>query len=358
MIAGPIAMMTRWLGDGRVTSAAVIVTVSLCVQTARATDHPVVDLSPLRITGSKVVESGEPLSLTLGPFRCDSTGNVFYVPVQRREPGGITYPDTVVGISSDARTSTRFKVSEIGGLSRPVATRVVTTALDLNGDLYVLTRTTTDKGNRQDIVSYGRDGKYRSRVEIDAREIIVDNFAVFGSGEFLLAGERPRSFTNDRLAVLSAGAPLRDLWLPAESKPNPNGAAETSDVLTMGFAQTGRDGRIYLVHNKAKTHVYAISSSGEVDELFELSPPKGDANLSGIQISGNRLAAIYQIVASDSGRPARHVAVHELPTGELQARYGPISNLVMCYQSVDGFPDRFTLLGMKNHHIELITASP
>jgi len=350
-------MMTRWSGRGRVASAAVVLMVSLFAQTVGANDRPVVDLSPLRITGSKVVEGGEPLSLTLGPFRCDSTGNVFYVPVQRREPGRITDADTVVGISSDARTSTRFRVAE-GGLSQPVATRVVATALDLNGDLYVLTRTRTDKGNRQDIVSYSRDGKYRSRVEIDAKEIIADNFAVFGSGEFLLAGERPRSFTSDRLAVLSAGAPLRDLWLPAESEPNPNGAAETSDVLTMGFAQTGRDGRIYLVRNKAKTHVYAVSSSGEVDELFELSPPKGDATLSGIQVSGNRLAAIYQIVASDSGRPARHVAVHELPTGELQARYGPISNLVMCYQSVDGFPDRFTLLGMKNHHIELITASP
>jgi hypothetical protein len=238
-----------------------------------------------------------------------------------------------------------------------MATRVVATALDLNGDLYVLTRSRTDKGNRQDIVSYSRDGKYRSRVEIDAKEIIVDSFAVFGSGEFLLAGERPRSFTSDRLAVLSAGAPLRDLWLPSESEPNANGSTETSDVLTMGFAETGRDGRIYLVRNRAKTHVYAISSSGEVDELFELSPPKGDATLSGIHVSHNRLAAIYQL-AADSGRPARQIAVHELPTGELLARYGPISNLVMCYQSADGFPDQFTLLGMKNHHIELVTASP
>ncbi len=345
--------MSGRLRRSRTFNSLLVAGIAIAFSTAASSERRSTHSRPLRVTAERTVDDAQPFSLISGPCRCDAAGNIFFVPVAHQGSGGVATPDTVVEISGTGRKSTRFSLGSVEHLS---GARIVTTALDGGGDLYVLARSQSEKGAKQSVVSFDSQGKYRSKIDVDIEEIVVDNFAAFGAGAFLLAGERPHSPGGARRAVLAADGTLRDVWLP-ESGANRENTVDTGEMFT-SFAEVGPDGRIYFARNTDKSDVYSISSSGEIDKLFDLVPPRRNARLTAIKISRNRLAAIYQIDVPETGTSSREVSIHDLSTGETLASYGPIPNLVMCYQSTEALPDRFTLFSIKNWRMQLLTALP
>jgi hypothetical protein len=311
----------------------------------------------LRVAGAVPVE-GELFTLFKGPFRCDSEGNVSFVPYSPARPQAATSSTLAVRISADGKKTTRFSVAGGLGLDYFADVGIEAIALDNAGSLYALTDVQTRDGSRQFVVAFDADGRYKSKVEIDPEEILVDRFGVVGSGEILLSGYRPRRTTQRIVVMAAGGGRLRDVVVPTESSgeegptssPNP-------ETPTVEHVEAGPDGRLYVGPDAIAGPVWAISSSGTVTGKFALAPPKRDVKLVGIRVSIGRLAAIYDESRPGSSSSWRWIVVHDLSTGEHTDTYGPVTKLVMCYQSGRGLPDRFTLLGVEEGRLQLLAAT-
>jgi len=213
------------------------------------------------------------------------------------------------------------------------------TALDPDGNLHVVGRT----ADGQYIVSFDASGKYKSKVAIDPEQVVVQEFAVFKSGAFLVAG-RSLQQRGRRLAVMSAGGGWHEVVLPGDPASKKGlSPKDAIKALGMSFAQPAPDGRVYFAVGTATGPVFPISPSGEVGEGIELVPPRPDAMLVGLLVSHGRLAATYA-TGSEESPMNTWASVSDLATGQHVALYGPLPGSVLCYESVSGFPDRFTML--------------
>lgn len=316
--------------------------------------------APVRLrTGSAVTVAGGTFGHFVGPLQCDPDGNVFFVPAppfpSPPAPPAVTPPDAAVRVSADGKTTTRFSLTSVPGLGNFADSQITATAFDTGGNLYVL----AVGGSRQYIVSFTKSGQYKSKIEIDLHEIMIGSFAVFNSGEFLLAGRPPDDPMRPRVAVLSAGGgSLWDVALSADPALKKGLPVESRmELLDLASAEPAPDGRVYFARRTPRGPVYAVSPSGVVTGKFALVPPRRGATLFSIKVSGHRLAAVYAgAPASDDGSSVYWVAVHDLSTGEHLASYGPVTRFVLCYRSGEG-PDRFTLLSMKADEMQLLDAS-
>jgi hypothetical protein len=279
---------------------------------------------------------------------------VFFVPAppfpSPPDPPATTPPDSAVRIAADGKTTTEFSLTSVPDLAD---SQVTTTALDLAGAPYVLA---AGEG-RQYIVSFTKGGKYRSKLEIPA-EMLVGSFAVFKSGEFLLAGRNLEGPMRPRVAILSGGGSLQDVTLPADPAVGKGLSVESRmRLLDSACAEPAPDGHVYLVRPTPKGPVYAVSPSAGVVGGFALVPPRPEARLLAIKVSGDRLAAVYEAApASDEESSVHWIAVHDLSTGEHLAAYGPVTRIVLCYRYGQG-RDSFTLLSMKDEGLQLLEVS-
>ena len=233
-----------------------------------------------------------------------------------------------------------------GGLSLLVWARW----LDSNG---------TEQKASQYIVTFDKDGKHQSDVEVDSPELIVFRLEVFGSGQFLLRGRRPMNLDEERLVVLSGSGQIqRDVDWPADSSV-PQHADETIDpdkpplprwLTTVEHMVRGSDGRIYATRpgeEPGEHVVYAIGPSGVNEEALVLSGLPGEPRLTDLKASRSRLAATY--VESGSRTPRSWIAVYDLnhkvegePAAPL-AIYGPAPGVPIAYRQ-EGSSDRFTFV--------------
>jgi hypothetical protein len=285
-----------------------------------------------------------------GGFRCNASGNVFFVPALR---GLNKPPAAIVRASINGGSAAKWSLSST--LRIPDADiRVAGIAADSGGRVYALLDTRDRDGARQVIASFDDQGSLKSQVDLSAEEIIADRFAIFDSGDFLLLGHQKAS-PEPRLAVMaSQGGALRDVVNPAGTGAV-SGSAR-SQWLTMkklNFLEPANDGNVYFAPEDGPA--YAISPSAEVIGKVNLASPQPGASLFDLKISGRRLAALYNI--EDQRPMLRWISVYDLNTRNRVATYGPVRDIVMCYRA-DGSYDHFSLLSVKGGRKMVFNASP
>lgn len=337
-----------------------------------------VSTAPLRILSTANISQGDYLAWH-EPALCDDQQNVYFLVVPHLGPrdmqggtnaaAGVLSPSNVLRISADGKTRTTFNPASSSKFAsaKELATHAI--ALDKNGTLFMLIwvrwgdRGGPGEKSGQYIVSFDEKGKYQSHQEVDWQEMLVHQLEAFGSGEFLLRGQRADP-PEPRLAILSAaGLTLRDVvgW-------SNDLLEEPSHTSTLRFDSMvrGDDGRIYVTQQAAKQHeevVYALRSSGEIQEVFKLRPMPRDAQLLGLKTAGDRFAAAYleaeqQSEASPGAMSGRWwIAVYSNVAGGGESQttvYGPAPGSPLCYQHSES-GDRFTFLTGGN---KLVTMSP
>jgi hypothetical protein len=311
----------------------------------------------LRETGTVSLSRGGYLAWA-GQAACDEDRNLFLLviptlgppdpqdtPAEGRDP---LNPRDVLRLGADGKDRTTFSPGACTKLAGAKDIMTVAATLDREGTLHMLVWASWAEKTGQFLVPFDRKGKPGSARDIDAQQILVHQFAVFGSGEFLLLGRRTDT-DEARLAILS-DAGLRDvLDHPTElSKEAVDGAADYR------YMARGDDGRIYLIRPDGpdgREVVYTVTALGDVEKAFTLAPMRGSPRLSGLQASGGRLAATYLERDPSTGATSGElrgrwwIAVYDnlADAGALQAIYGPAPGPPVCYEHRDSM-DRFSFL--------------
>lgn len=312
--------------------------------------------TPLRATGT-VKFSQDDWFAWLNPARCDTSGNVFVVPVPEADPRDAKNPSApplypkklgdILRISADGKKRTRFSPATVPALANADEITTVAMSLGPGGTLFALVwaRRGEASGGHY-IVSFQETGQYRSHIEVDDDDMAVQRFEVFGSGEFLLRGVRFSG--SPRAAVMPAsGGLLQDVvFLPAVDSEVAATPPKLSDHLGRGG-----DGRIYFVP-EGEDSVHVIAPSGLSERAFRLAPVPRTWQLMDLKAAGSRLALMYfeERPGRDSGRVS--IAIYDVHFGERLAVYGPVSGVPVCYES-SGLQDQFTLLKDGRHLVRL-----
>ena len=291
-----------------------------------------------------------------GPALCDRRENVYFIVAppwptgaDGKTVGAAPAQRDVVRVSADGKKRTSFNPSANPKFANATELTTIAAALDKHGALFTLIwarwqgdRTHAEKSG-QFIVSFNQDGKYKSHLELDAEQILVDQFEVFGSGDFLLRGRR--STPDPRLAILGAtGQTLQDVrrWSGKFLE------APSQEIMPhFDHMVRGGDGRIYITQEDPGEDgeiVYAISPSGDAERLFKLPRMQKDPRLMGWRASGDRFAATYHQGGGRSGRWWVAVYGNAGDESEVQTTlYGPTPGPPICYEYI-GSKDRFTFL--------------
>jgi hypothetical protein len=297
-----------------------------------------------------------------GPALCDEDENAYFLIVPHLRDGedrataasGALNPRDVLRVSADGKKRITFSPGKSSTFANATELTTIAVAVDRNGTLFMLiwARWREDIGqpekSGQYIVSFDQKGECQSHLEVDWQEILVSQFEVFGSGEFLLRGRRTHP-AESRVAILSAsGQTLKDVgsWSGKPlDEPSPESAAAKFDQMARG-----RDGRIYLTQGDPGQDgdvVYAISASGQSERVFKLPPLPKEPQLVGWKAADDRFAATYRAEASSGERTGRWwIAVYSNVTDGPEPEttlYGPAPGPPICYQHKRS-RDRFTFL--------------
>lgn len=326
-------------------------------------------VSPLRVLSTTRISQGGLVAWT-NPTRCDQDGNVHLLLAPHAKPSEIEEaaragrdlplaPRQVLRLSADGKNRTVFDPAASAKLADAASLTTVAMTTDELGTVYLLVWATrrsaggqAERGG-QYVVSIGPRGKVRSEVEVDWREMLVRQFEVFGSGEFLLRGSRTDS-DEERVAILSAsGGDLRSVagWsgqpVALVEEPSEGGVVHFDHMVR------GADGRVYFAEQDARQGavvIHAFAASGDSETLFELQPMPKDRQLLGFLSAAGRIAATYQEAGPPRDGPAGEqrgrwwIAVYDLGSGgEGPLVYGPAPGPPVCYQR-GGSQDVFTFL--------------
>lgn len=301
----------------------------------------------------------------LEPVKSDADGNVYFLVLPEIRPQAdttaeIPRPRDVLRISADGKKRSTF--SPITSSRFATATSIATTtiALDPDGALSMVVWARWRDSNGHDekrgqyVVSFDREGKCRSEVEVDWRELAVIQFEAFKSGQFLLRGRGGTNPDEIRLAILSAtGQNLQDVVIDRSGLSSE--VPEVDDLSTprrralSDQMVRGGDGRIYVTQageRPGENVVYGVNESGESEKMFTLRRMPGDPPLRGLKAAGSRLAAAYR-EGEGAGVTARWwIAVYSNSPTDLAsplAVYGPVPGGLISYQQGDS-GDRLTFL--------------
>jgi hypothetical protein len=288
----------------------------------------IVGETPFGLHGFQLVRDGR---------RCDADGNVFFIPYNTTE---------VVRVPADGSPAHIIDLSAELGRATSRGLSLEAMALDRQGRLHVAVFERRE--GLQHIAIFDRGGTLVDKVPLDFREIVAHQFAVFGSGAYLLVGTTPRSDRPRAVIANSSGRVQKAVAgpvvpVPIGSAADVGGWPEASDAVGGGgskaFMTSTADGRILFALQGGP--VSRVSADGKVDLRIELAGPPAGV-LRDLKVSGPRVAAIYEVHGE---RPSRWwVDVYDIESGVQRARYGPVREGVLCYRW-DGGLDRFDLLG-------------
>lgn len=325
-----------------------------------------VPVTPLREVGTaRFAESGTFLAW-VEPALCDAKADVYLVLAPYAKPREVgaaraagrdlpLVPRQVLRIRADGKqrlTIDPAKCRRLDGKQLTTGGLAVTP----DGSPLLLVWATWGEAGKgaQYLVPFDSKGECRSPVEVDWHEILVEQFEVFGSGDYLVRGRRTET-SEPRIAVLSAdGTNLRDIvgWAGQPSVFPDDEAADDSPH-RFDFMARGDDGRIFVAEqdpSRDEVVVYAFAPSGVTETLLGLKPMPRDRRLMGLRSSGGRIAAVYFAegpeAESPSGEPRGRawIAVYDSGAGgELQRLYGPAPGVPVCYER-SGSEDRFTFV--------------
>jgi len=335
-----------------------ICSVTEASEVARSAAPPAagVPATPLRTISSTPAPIGDYFAWA-GQALCDANGNSYFLVVQPIPPGRKPIePRAVLRVSADGKRRFSFTPADVPGLARAHQLRTISFTLNPEGGVFLLVWAEIGGEGGQYILSLDQEGEYRSHLEIDSRKILVEQFEVFGSRQFLLRGRRPDRL-EPRLAILAAsGGELKDVFgwpgldRPLDVPSLKNQGNERLDQITRGG-----DGRIYVADLDAREGediVYSFESSGDSHEAFTLRPMPNAPRLHGWKAAGDLFAAAYQSDELVPGAsPGEHrgsywIAVYRNRTGGGASEptvYGPAPGPPICYRHEDS-GDRFTFL--------------
>jgi len=217
------------------------------------------------------------------------------------------------------------------------------------------------------IVSYGKDGTYKSKTKIDEK-ISPHAFAVFSSGSFILTGLEEEGPPGDRTKTLaftglydSSGKLLRRIKLPNDkliadgvSKRDTDftGTATITNIpVVNGRVVSGSDGNVYIMRRTKPATIYGISPSGEVvktirleadpklPEPFFLQAREGGLVV-GFQSSGVRSPTLIKVVDFDG---------NVMSTFDVDPSLGAAFT---CFES----PNKATFLTMRDRALTIVEA--
>lgn len=319
-----------------------------------------IQTSPLHRLGTAPFSQDRYLAWA-GPALCDEDENAYFLTVPHSpvsaEGAPVVDPRDVLRVSGDGKKQVTFSPAASTKFVSAAELKTKAIALGRHGTVFLLIWARWgDNGGQaeksgQYIVSFNAKGEYQSHFEVDWREMLIHEFDVFGSGEFLLRGRRAEA-AESRLAILSAsGRTLQDV-VGSSAKPS----EEPSPEITPRFDHMARggDGRIYLTEYNAeqdRTLIYAISESGESEQVFKLRPMWKDAQLMGWKAADDRFAAVYLVperrpdASSEEQSGLWWIAVysHAVDEAEPPTVYGPAPGPPICYKR-RGSMDRFTFV--------------
>ena len=238
--------------------------------------------------------------MLLGNPRCDADGNfylqndiTFQSPIHKLNLKGEKVADFLAASSSDLPNlppelahSGQFAVAE-------------------NGDLYLEIMASMTE---HDLLVFGKDGTYKSKTVIDIGAVWhVKKFAVFASGDLLMAGEKwqksEQNYAPFTAIFSSRGTLLKELSLQDDAKiykytvdsdsafvPHPG----NNRAIYQGAIATAGDGNIYLMRWLSPAVIYAISPGGEVVRRISVDAGDAGAMPENMYIAGNSIAVEFR----------------------------------------------------------------
>jgi len=314
--------------------------------------------TPLRTLRTAAISDGQYFAWA-EPALCDEDENTYFLVMPHwsdAQAADASFqtptPRDVLRVSSDGKKRINFSPGRISKFANTTELKTVTVAVDRNGLYMLIWARWNDNGDQREksgqyIVSFDRKGEYRSHLEVDWQEILVSQFEVFGSGEFLLRGRRIHP-SESRIAILSAsGQTLQDVgsW---SGRPLDDLSPESAPPSKFDRMVRGSDGRIYVTQGEVGQGdvVYAVSASGQTERVFKLPPMPKDPPLVAWKAADDRFAASYPSDAPGEQRSRWWIAVYSniADGSELETTlYGPAPGPLLCYQH-KGSKDRFTFL--------------
>jgi hypothetical protein len=298
--------------------------------------------TPLRTT-STVAFSESSWFAWMNPARCDTDGNVFVVAVPEADPRDVKNapappqytkkPSDILRVSADGKKRIRFSPAAVPAFANAEEVNTIATALSPSGTLFALVWAPRGQAGSQHIVSFDETGQYRSQIEVNVEEMVVQGFEVFGSGEFLLWGTRP--WGGPRVSIMSGSS--GDLLQDVVDEDSGRTPKVSNHVTRAG------DGQIYFVP-QGQESIHAVAPSGLSKYAFRLARVPRNWRLLDLKAAGpRRIAATYyeERPGQNSGRA--WFAVYDALLGEQLAVYGPASGAPLCYEQ-SGRQDLFTVL--------------
>lgn len=337
---------------------AVSIAFCLFVPTVRPQSAPVPRLT-LRVSDTVPVQGA--LSL---PFQeqlhCDSSGDIYVRFYQVMNP--LQAP--VTRISSDGEHQTAFSLAAAPALH---GAYIDSFAVAPDGTVVLLAWGQNPKTKLGEgyIVKLESDGTLDSTISLGDKDPF--QIAVFPSGRLLVSGtgdERvygadkppvPVPFT----AVLDdSGKIIKALTLPGDVEPPKENdpkfeekIGRMPEEITLGAAEPGDDGNIYLLRHSGKPTVYVIAPDGTVVRTLHLTPPVPTASEGAIMqyssAGGGRLAIPFT-VSEPQGTTMQMISVYNAETGERFADYiAPprMGGALACYTQ-----QAFTFIGTTEQH--------
>lgn len=336
--------------------ASALAVLSLSGEATAPTDVKPPDPPALLRESAPVTLSALPQGMFSLPHLCDSDGNVYVAPSSTKDDGD---PKSVVRVSADGRKTLSISLSSVPDLPVNDDVRVMAMSLDADDELRVLI-----KGRQSPLyaLTFGRDGKYKSKVKVDVGPVAIRLLGAFPTGELLVAGaELGDQAPRPMFGVLSSGG---DLLQPAyvseehpDKKPLAGGRKAVVATSFLEDVQTDRDGHVYVAQHGPAGPILKVSRFGEVLSRFEVEPPERDARLTRFKIAGRRLVVEHEGSRGTRKTPARWFTVYDLTTEEKLERYTTETGGLLCYRSVSGLPDSFALLTSDGKSLQLVQAT-
>jgi hypothetical protein len=316
----------------------------------------------LRALETKTV-SGASAAPAFLPLRCDAGGNVyvrFYEPAQPlRAP--------IVRISADGREAKALSLTSVTDFRDA---DIDDFAASAHGSVTLVLwgpdpKTKTGRGY---VVTFKDDGTF------DADSVVAlppgqtpEKVALFEDGSVLVSGTQEEKLYRNQPAVSGPfteifgedGHLVKRIVLPGDVEPpkpsDKDFTAKLSQLpgeISLGDAQSGTDGYVYLMRQFATPTVYVIASDGSIVRTLHLKPPLPTAREGAMQysdINGGRLAVAFTIPASN-GLPGDRemISLYSTQSGERLVDYiapSGIGGALACYTQRG-----FTFLGSTPQH--------
>lgn len=291
------------------------------------------------------------------PAKCDASGNIYLRQYQFLNP----FAAPVVRISRDGESTTIFALRKVPGFEKG---QTLGFAVNPRGGGFQLA---IKSGREIDIVGFDGDGEYESTASLSP-PFEPAQVAAFDTGDFLVTGTKlsdkdgsdtgkPFTAIYDRLGNL-----IKPLTLPGDAKGSEakgsDGHTEAeNDAVTLGTAESGDDGNIYIMRGTCNPVVYVVSAAGEVVRKFTLKPPATEFSPITMKVSAGKMVVMFEKQDPKSERAEQIFSVFDTESGEksMDLMSGPdIGGAFACYT-----PNGLTFLGTDNEgRLVMMSAVP